>query len=44
MVPTPFALHEVEQKVFGMDAAQFGEAPEAFDAIDEIFPRANSFW
>ena len=42
MVPTPFGFFEVEEKVLGTDAAQFGEAqrgeaPEALDAIDVIF-------
>ena len=42
MVPTPFGFFEVEEKVMGTDAAQFGEAqfgkaPEALDAIDVFF-------
>ena len=42
MVPTPFRFLEVEEKVFGTDAAQlgetqFGKAPEALNAIDVIF-------
>ena len=41
MVPTPCGFFEVEEKVVGPDAAQFGEAqlgeaPEALDAIDVI--------
>ena len=37
MVPTPFGCLEVEEEVFGPDAAQFGKAPEALNAIDMIF-------
>ena len=42
MVPTPFRFLEVKKKVVGSDAAQFGEAefgetPDAFDAIDVVF-------
>ena len=42
MVPKPFRFLEVEEKVLGTDAAQFGEtqfgkAPEALNAIDVIF-------
>ena len=42
MVPTLFRFLEVEEKVLGTDAAQFGEtqfgkAPEALDAVDVIF-------
>jgi len=42
MIPTPFRFLEVEEKVLGTDAAQFGEAqlgkaPEALDAIDVVF-------
>ena len=49
MVSTPFRFFEVEEKVFGADTAQFGEAEfrkasEAFDAIDVIFATANWFW
>ena len=42
MVSTPVQFLKVEEKVVGTDStqfseAQFGEAPEAFDAIDVIF-------
>ena len=42
MVPTPFGFFEVEEKILGTDAAQFGQtqfgkAPEALDPIDVIF-------
>ena len=41
MVPAPFGFLEVEDEVFGADAAQLGEAqlgeaPEAFDPVDVV--------